>query len=352
MDAGNTATSKCNEGDNASEMSPGSSAEPQPGNLSQQDLNPGPLISRLAMLTITPHGWTSSIIPVNQLRHGPIRFAAPRAHDLPLERSELVFLSLRRAVDRDFVSSKMHMGSLFFKIFFLHKSCVGVIGLHLMPRYDFNFISTIDLAIVFLEARTHDDRVQQRSASDVFARAPRHVARMGESRNAYRVLVGRSEGKGSLGRQRRRWEYNIKMDLREVGYDDRDWINLVQDRDRWWAYSGIAPEILSSSSNQILCNSANTRYNSNQGAVVTSCANSSVTCGTQLNLRPDLNPGAEIRASLFSKNPRAAFISFPRSEIIECSIFEVNKNKERRANVSTSIFHTRVTRNKRFSPFH
>ncbi|KAJ4448615.1 hypothetical protein ANN_00005 [Periplaneta americana] len=63
-----------------------------------------------------------------------------------------------------------------------------------------------------------------------------HVARMGESRNAYRVLVGRPEGKRPLGRPRPRWEDNIKMDLREVGYDDRDWINLAQDRDRWRAY--------------------------------------------------------------------------------------------------------------------
>ncbi|KAJ4448596.1 hypothetical protein ANN_10615, partial [Periplaneta americana] len=63
-----------------------------------------------------------------------------------------------------------------------------------------------------------------------------HVARMGESKNAYRLLVGRPEGKRPLGRPRRRWEYNIKMDLREVGYDDRDWINLAQDRDQWRAY--------------------------------------------------------------------------------------------------------------------
>ncbi|KAJ4448643.1 hypothetical protein ANN_00033 [Periplaneta americana] len=63
-----------------------------------------------------------------------------------------------------------------------------------------------------------------------------HVARMGESRNAYRVLVGRLEGKRPLGRPRRRWEDNIKMYLREVGYDDRDWINLAQDRDCWRAY--------------------------------------------------------------------------------------------------------------------
>ncbi|KAJ4426809.1 hypothetical protein ANN_26608 [Periplaneta americana] len=62
-----------------------------------------------------------------------------------------------------------------------------------------------------------------------------HVARMGESRNAYRVLVGRLEGKIPLRRPRRRWEDNIKMDLREVGYDD-----LAQDRDRWRAYVRVA----------------------------------------------------------------------------------------------------------------
>ncbi|KAJ4439965.1 hypothetical protein ANN_08096 [Periplaneta americana] len=70
-----------------------------------------------------------------------------------------------------------------------------------------------------------------------------HVARMGESRNgnAYRVLVGRPEG--PLGRPRRRWEDNIKIDLREVGYDDRDWINFAQDRDRWRAYVRVAMNI-------------------------------------------------------------------------------------------------------------
>ncbi|KAJ4435721.1 hypothetical protein ANN_18337 [Periplaneta americana] len=67
-----------------------------------------------------------------------------------------------------------------------------------------------------------------------------HVACMGESRTAYSVLVGRLEGKRPLGRPRRRWEDNIKMDLREVGYDDRDWINLDQDRDQWRAYVRVA----------------------------------------------------------------------------------------------------------------
>ncbi|KAJ4450278.1 hypothetical protein ANN_01698 [Periplaneta americana] len=62
------------------------------------------------------------------------------------------------------------------------------------------------------------------------------VACMGESKNAYRMLVGRPEGKRPLGRPKRRWEDNIKMDLREVGYDDREWINLAQNRDQWRAY--------------------------------------------------------------------------------------------------------------------
>jgi hypothetical protein len=48
-------------------------------------------------------------------------------------------------------------------------------------------------------------------------------------------LVGRPEGRRPLGRPRRRWEDNIKMDLREIGFGDVDWIYWVQDRDRWWA---------------------------------------------------------------------------------------------------------------------
>ena len=63
-----------------------------------------------------------------------------------------------------------------------------------------------------------------------------HVARMEQSRNAYRVLVGKPEGKGPLRRPRRRWEDNIKMDLRVVGCDPRDWIALAEDRDEWRAY--------------------------------------------------------------------------------------------------------------------
>ena len=60
-----------------------------------------------------------------------------------------------------------------------------------------------------------------------------HVARMGEERGAYRVLVGKPEGKSPLGRPRRRWVDNIMMDLLEVGCGYVDWIGLAQDRDRW-----------------------------------------------------------------------------------------------------------------------
>jgi hypothetical protein len=60
-----------------------------------------------------------------------------------------------------------------------------------------------------------------------------HVARIGEKRNAYRLLVGKPEGRKPLGRQRRRWLDNIRMDLVEVGWGDVDWIGLDQDRDMW-----------------------------------------------------------------------------------------------------------------------
>jgi hypothetical protein len=62
-----------------------------------------------------------------------------------------------------------------------------------------------------------------------------HVAGMGEVRGAYNILVGRPEGRRPLGRPRRRWEDNIKMDLKEIGFGDVDWIHLAQDMDRWRA---------------------------------------------------------------------------------------------------------------------
>jgi len=58
---------------------------------------------------------------------------------------------------------------------------------------------------------------------------------MGEGRGVHRVLVGKPEGKRPLGRPRRRWQDNIKMDLQEVGCGGMDWMELAQDRDRWRA---------------------------------------------------------------------------------------------------------------------
>ena len=62
------------------------------------------------------------------------------------------------------------------------------------------------------------------------------VARMGERRGVYTILVGTPEGKRPPGRPRLRWKNNNKMDLQEVGCGGMDWIDMAQDRDRWWAF--------------------------------------------------------------------------------------------------------------------
>jgi hypothetical protein len=56
---------------------------------------------------------------------------------------------------------------------------------------------------------------------------------MGERRNAYRILVGEPDRKRPLGRPRHRWVDNIKVDLREIGWDGADWMDMAQDRDQW-----------------------------------------------------------------------------------------------------------------------
>jgi hypothetical protein len=68
-----------------------------------------------------------------------------------------------------------------------------------------------------------------------------HVARMGEKRNAYRILVGKPEGERPLVRPRRKCLDNNKMDLRGIERDGMDWIDLVQDRDQWRALVNKVP---------------------------------------------------------------------------------------------------------------
>jgi hypothetical protein len=68
--------------------------------------------------------------------------------------------------------------------------------------------------------------------SQLLDTSPWHVAQIGEGRGVYRVLVGKPEGKRPLGRPRRRWEDNIKMDLQEVGCGCMDWIELAQEMDK------------------------------------------------------------------------------------------------------------------------
>jgi hypothetical protein len=71
-----------------------------------------------------------------------------------------------------------------------------------------------------------------------------HVARTGEGRGVYSVLVGRPEGKRPLGRPRHRWEDNIKIDLRETGIDGANWIRLAQDRVQWRAFVNTVMNLL------------------------------------------------------------------------------------------------------------
>jgi hypothetical protein len=79
-----------------------------------------------------------------------------------------------------------------------------------------------------------------------------HVARMGEGRGVYRVLVGRPEGKRPLGRSRHRREDNIKMNLREIGIDGTNWIQLAQNRVQWWAFVNTVMNLRSPLRKQVI----------------------------------------------------------------------------------------------------
>jgi hypothetical protein len=67
---------------------------------------------------------------------------------------------------------------------------------------------------------------------------------MGDMRNAYNILVGKPEEKRPLGRRRRKWEDNIRMDLREIGWEGVDCMYLTQDRDKWWAVVNTVMNLL------------------------------------------------------------------------------------------------------------
>jgi hypothetical protein len=71
-----------------------------------------------------------------------------------------------------------------------------------------------------------------------------NVARKGEKRNAYRILVGKPEGNRPLRRPRQKWEDNIRMDLREIGWGGMDWIDLAQDREQWRALVNTVMNLL------------------------------------------------------------------------------------------------------------
>ena len=123
-------------------------------------------------------------------------------------------------------------------------------------------IKTVDLSTTFiyqnnlhhirkLRRKIHNEELNDLYCSPNIVRVRKsrrmrragHVARMGEGRGVYRVLVGKPEGNRPLGRSRRRWEDNIKMNLQEVGCGGMDWIELAQDRNRWRALVNAAMKL-------------------------------------------------------------------------------------------------------------
>ena len=96
--------------------------------------------------------------------------------------------------------------------------------MHILPASSSDTAERIYTAIIFVTVALLNSRIMRWAG---------HVARMGEKRGVYRVLVGKPEGKRPLGRPKHRWVDNIGMDLQEVGCGYVDWIGLAQDRDRW-----------------------------------------------------------------------------------------------------------------------
>jgi hypothetical protein len=107
-------------------------------------------------------------------------------------------------------------------------------------RDKFTFKSEVDRS----RRKLHNDELHNLYSSPNIVRVIKarrmrwagHVARMREGRGVYRVLVGRPEGRRPLGRPRCRWEDNINSDLRDIGIDEANWIQLAQDRVQWRAF--------------------------------------------------------------------------------------------------------------------
>jgi hypothetical protein len=107
---------------------------------------------------------------------------------------------------------------------------------------NFYIVLLYSFSILFLRLKSTQELHNLYSSPDIIRQVKSrrmrwagHIARMGEKRKVYKVLVGNPEGKRPLGRPRRRCEDGIRMDLREIGLGGVDWVRLSQDRDRWRA---------------------------------------------------------------------------------------------------------------------
>ncbi|KAJ4427428.1 hypothetical protein ANN_25050, partial [Periplaneta americana] len=250
------------EGDNAGEMSPGSSTEscpafariglrenpgkPQPGNLPQPGFEPWPgvnLVSWPDALTVTlPQNIKEIGLEVNPekikymimsrdeniVRNGNIKIGNLSFEEV--EKFKYLGATVTNINDtREEIKHRINMGNA------SYYSVEKLLSSSLLPKnLKVRIYKTVILPVVLYSYETWTLTLREEHRR---VRWTGHVARMGESRNAYRVLVARPGGKRPLGRPRRRWEDNIKIDLREVGYEDREWINLSQDRDQWRAYA-------------------------------------------------------------------------------------------------------------------
>ena len=116
----------------------------------------------------------------------------------------------------------------------IQKRYFSQIYMRVFNIYEFKFFSCVEIKCNLFTVRYSLPNIVRVVKSRIMRWAG-HVAHMGEGRGVHRVLVGKPEGKRPLGRPRRRWEDNIKMELQEMGGSCGDWMEMAQDRDRWRA---------------------------------------------------------------------------------------------------------------------